>query len=149
MKKRVAIGFVGTQLDYAGKGAARWEKWRPTVGLCQQEDLLIHRLELIHDARSRGLFERLRNDIASVSPETVVKGVEITLRDPWDFEEVYTTLHDFARAYPFDLDAEDYLIHITTGTHVAQICWFLLAEARYPECFINPQPDANVMIFWP
>ena len=19
----------------------------------------------------------------------------------------------------------------------------------YPECFINPQPDANVMIFWP
>ena len=131
MKKTVAIGFVGTQLDYAGKGAARWEKWRPTVGLCQQEDLLIHRLELIHDARSRGLFERLRNDIASVSPETVVKGVEITLRDPWDFEEVYTTLHDFARAYPFDLDAEDYLIHITTGTHVAQICWFLLAEARY------------------
>jgi transcriptional regulatory protein RtcR len=131
MKKTVAIGFLGTQLDYAGKGAARWEKWRPTVGLCQQDDLLIDRLELLHDARSRGLAERIKHDIESVSPETTVNRIEIALRDPWDFEEVYTTLHDFARAYPFDVEHEDYLIHITTGTHVAQICWFLLAEARY------------------
>ena len=53
------------------------------------------------------------------------------LKDPWDFEEVYGALHDFARGYPFDTDAEDYLVNITTGTHVAQICWFLLTEARY------------------
>ena len=131
MKKTVAIGFLGTQLDYGGKGSSRWEKWRPTVGLCQQEDLIVHRLELLHDARARGLAERIVADIASVSPETEVRRVEIELRDPWDFEEVYTTLHDFARAYPFDVENEDYLIHITTGTHVAQICWFLLAEARY------------------
>ena len=50
MKKTVVIGFLGTQLDFAGKGSQRWEKWRPTVGLCQQEDLLVHRLELLHDA---------------------------------------------------------------------------------------------------
>ncbi len=131
MKKTVAIGFLGTQLDYGGKGSSRWEKWRPTVGLCQQEDLIVHRLELLHDARARGLAERIVADIASVSPETEVRRVEIELRDPWDFEEVYTTLHDFARGYPFDVENEDYLIHITTGTHVAQICWFLLAEARY------------------
>ncbi|WP_323055500.1 RNA repair transcriptional activator RtcR [Brucella intermedia] len=48
----------------------------------------------------------------------------------WDFSEVYTKLRDFARNYPFDPDAEDYLVNITTGTHVAQICWFLLTEAR-------------------
>jgi transcriptional regulatory protein RtcR len=131
MKKTVVIGFLGTQLDYAGKGSVRWEKWRPTVALCQQETLVVHRLELMHDARSRGLAERVRLDIASVSPETEVRRVEKELRDPWDFEEVYTSLHDFARAYPFDPENEDYLIHITTGTHVAQICWFLLAEARY------------------
>ncbi len=131
MRKTVVIGFLGTQLDYGGKGSARWEKWRPSVALCQQEDLIVHRLELIHDARSRGLAERVKLDIATVSPETEVRRVEIELRDPWDFEEVYTTLHDFARGYAFDTEAEDYLIHITTGTHVAQICWFLLAEARY------------------
>lgn len=131
MKKTVAIGFLGTQLDYGGKGSARWEKWRPTLGLCQQDDLIIHRLELLHDVRSRGLAERVQADIAAVSPETEVRHVEIELRDPWDFEEVYTTLHDFARSYSFNTEDEDYLIHITTGTHVAQICWFLLAEARY------------------
>ncbi|MGC8064266.1 RNA repair transcriptional activator RtcR family protein, partial [Salmonella enterica] len=31
-KKKVVIGFVGTQLDH-GRGAARWEKWRPTIAL--------------------------------------------------------------------------------------------------------------------
>lgn len=131
MKKTVVIGFLGTQLDYGGRGAARWAKWRPTVAACQQEDLLVHRLHLLHDDRSRGLAERVALDIAAVSPETEVCRVEIGLHDPWDFEEVYTTLHDFARAYPFDTEQEDYLIHITTGTHVAQICWFLLAEARF------------------
>ena len=98
----VAIGFVGTTLDYVGKGAQRWDRWRPSVGLCQQDDIVIHRLELLHDARSRGLFERLRTDIAAVSPETEVRSVEITLRDNeytrsmWDFPfEVHysVTLH--------------------------------------------------------
>jgi transcriptional regulatory protein RtcR len=131
MKKTVVFGFLGTQLDYGGKGSSRWDKWRPSVGLCQQEDLLIDRLELLHDARSRGLAERIRLDIEAVSPETEVRRVEIELADPWDFEEVYTTLHALASNYQFDTDNEDYLIHITTGTHVAQICWFLLAEARY------------------
>ncbi len=141
MKKTVVIGFLGTQLDYAGKGAARWEKWRPTVGLCQQEDLVVDRLELLHDVRSRGLAERVKLDIASVSPETEVRRIEVEIRDPWDFEEVYTVLHDLCRAYPFDTEREDYLVHITTGTHVAQICWFLLAEARYvPARLVQTSP---------
>ncbi len=141
MRKTVAIGFVGTQLDYVGKGSQRWERWRPTVSLCQQDDLVVHRIELLHDTRSRGLFERLKLDIAAISPETEVRGVEINLRDPWDFEEVYAALHDFAHGYDFDTEAEDYLIHITTGTHVAQICWFLLAEARYlPAKLVQTSP---------
>ncbi len=130
MRKTVVIGFLGSQLDYAGKGSQRWDRWRPSVALCQHADLLVHRLELIHDARNRGLAERVKLDIQSVSPETEVRRVEMELRDPWDFEEVYTALHDFARGYAFDTEREDYLIHITTGTHVAQICWFLLTEAR-------------------
>lgn len=130
MKQTVVIGFLGTQLDYGGRGMARWHKWRPSVALCQQGDLPVHRLELLHDQRSRPLAEQVHSDIAAVSPATEVRQVEITLRDPWDFEEVYTVLRDFARAYPFDIEHEDYLLHITTGTHVAQICWFLLAETR-------------------
>ena len=82
-------------------------------------------------ARDLGLAERIRADIAAVSPHTEVRLQQMELRNPWDFEEVYGALHDFVSAYPFDTEREDYLVHITTGTHVAQICWFLLTEARY------------------
>src|SRR5687767_1883723 len=44
-KKLVIFGLLGTQLD-RGTGPARWESWRPTVSLCQQDDLLVCRLEL-------------------------------------------------------------------------------------------------------
>lgn len=131
MKKNVVIGFLGTQLDYAGKGSRRWEKWRPTVGLCQQQELVVDRLELLYSKRSQGLVNQVAKDIETISPETRLCLRETELQDPWDFEEVYTHLLDFARSYPFDPETENYLIHITTGTHVVQICWFLLAEARY------------------
>src|SRR5207244_3158914 len=55
----------------------------------------------------------------------------LELADPWDFELVFGALHDFARAYPFRPEREEYLIHITTGSHVAQICMFLLSESRH------------------
>ncbi len=46
-KNKVVIGFLGTQLD-SGRGAGRWEKWRPTVSLVQHEDVVIDRLELLY-----------------------------------------------------------------------------------------------------
>jgi transcriptional regulatory protein RtcR len=70
-------------------------------------------------------------DIAHASPETRVVKQHMDFTDPWDFEHVYGKLLDFAASYPFDTEKEDYLIHITTGTHVAQICLFLLTESRY------------------
>jgi len=142
-KRTVAIGFIGATLDRVGKGANRWNHWRPSVGLCQQPDVLIHRLELIHgtDARDISLAERVREDIRQVSPETEVCLHPMTLRNPWDFEEVYGALHDFTTEYTFDTERENYLVHITTGTHVAQICWFLLTEARYlPARLIQTSP---------
>lgn len=129
-RRRVVIGFLGTTLD-AGHHDKRWEKWRPTVALCQHENLLVDRLDLIHDRRHASLAGQIAADIRAISPETALRPHVIDLADPWDFEEVYGALHDFARRYPFDPDAEDYLVNITTGTHVAQICWFLLIEARY------------------
>ena len=80
-------------------------------------------------------------DIASVSPETRVKLHEIEFDDPWDFEEVYGVLHDFARGYAFEPEDEKYLVHITTGTHVAQICLFLLTESHYfPAALVQTSP---------
>jgi transcriptional regulatory protein RtcR len=129
-KPIVVLGLLGTTLD-VGKGTPRWERWRPSVGICQQDDLLIARFELLYPPKAVGLRDQIVQDIASVSPETMVKPHPLDLKDPWDFEGVYAALHDFAKAYPFAPDREEYLVHITTGTHVAQICLFLLTESRH------------------
>ncbi|MFH1708306.1 MAG: RNA repair transcriptional activator RtcR [Planctomycetota bacterium] len=115
--------------------------WRPTVSLCQHEDLLIDRFELIYQAKFKDLMELTRADILSVSPETCVTPRLLEFQDPWDFEEVFGELHDFAHGYQFDPDAEDYLVHITTGTHVVQICLFLLTESRaFPGRLVQTEP---------
>lgn len=140
-KKKVVIGFVGTQLDH-GRGAQRWEKWRPTVALTQYPDVVVDRLELLYTgARFEGLVEQVRRDIGSVSPETEVNIHHLPIADAWDFEDVYGNLLDFARAYRFDPDNEEYWVHITTGSHVAQICMFLMTEAHYfPAVLLQTSP---------
>jgi len=144
MKKTVVLGFLGTVLD-AGRGHGRWEKWRPSVALCQQEELLIDRFEMLYDpGRHQRLMGHLAQDIDAVSPETELVRRPFQVDDPWDFEQVYAALHDFARGYPFDPEHEEYLIHITTGTHVAQICLFLLTEARYlPAKLLQTSPPSK------
>ena len=129
-KPVTAIGFLGTQLD-SGGGAGRWQKWRPTVALCQQPGMPVARLELLCTSEAWGrLAERVQQDIASVAPDCQVRLHLLPVADPWDFGQMYGALYDWARAYPFAPEREHYWAHITTGTHVAQICLFLLAESR-------------------
>jgi len=130
MKKTVCIGLLGPTLD-AGKGRRRWDRWRPTVAACQHDDLVIDRFELLYQAAFSDLAHWVAEDIAQISPETTVNLALIKLDNPWDFGETYGVLQDFASTYSFKPEQEDYLIHITTGTHVAQICLFLLTEAHY------------------
>lgn len=129
-KRKVVIGFIGTQLDN-GKGSARWEKWRPTVALAQHEDVIIDRIDLLFSGHHDALVKQVTMDIGALSPETEVVPCQVAIDDPWDFEQVYGALYDFAKDYPFDLEHEEYWIHITTGTHVVQICLFLMTEAHY------------------
>jgi transcriptional regulatory protein RtcR len=143
MPKTVAISLLGTSLD-AGSGPQRWERWRPTVSLCRHEDLVIDRLELLHQARYDKLAAQVTSDIEHISPETTVKRHLVEFKDPWDFQEVYAALLDWARGYAFNPEKENYLVHITTGTHVAQICLFLLTEARYlPARIIQTAPPSG------
>jgi transcriptional regulatory protein RtcR len=137
----VVIGLLGTTLD-VGKHPDRWQNWRPTISVCQQPDMIVDRFELLHGKRETSMAEQVRRDINSVSPETKVVLHQIEFGDPWDFEQVYEALFSFARAYPFDAEAEDYLIHITTGTHVAQICLYLLTESHHlPGRLLQSSPD--------
>jgi len=80
--------------------------------------------------RYQSLAKAVIADIAALSPSTVVVEHLVEFMDPWDFEEVYGKLLDLTSSCTFDPEQEEYLFHITTGTHVAQICTFLLAESR-------------------
>lgn len=142
-KKRIVISFLGTQLD-AGKGQGRWQKWRPNVAMNQRDDLQIDRMELFYAEKYRDLAEIVKADIQEQAPHTAVNLVAMELENPWDFSEVYTKLHDWAAAYTFDTEGEEYWTHITTGTHVAQICLFLMVESRQiPGVLMQTAPPKN------
>lgn len=143
MKKLVVIGLLGSRLDQGSQRAAkRWQAWRPTVALFQQEGLKPARLELLVEPRFERLARQVEHDIRSLNGQTVVRQHRVEWTDAWDLEQVYSGLHAFATAYPFDTDREDYLVHISTGTHVAQICLYLLTEARYlPGRLIQTSPS--------
>ena len=140
-RRNVIIGFIGTQLD-GGDAPGRWEKWRPTVSLGMHEDFIAHRIELLLDQRRFAkLARQVTDDLKQVAPETEVRVHDTHIDDPWDFESVYACVHDFCAAYPFDVDNEEYFLHITTGTHVVQICWFLVAESRrFPGRLLQTSP---------
>ncbi len=136
------IGTLGSILDQ-GKKAERWKAWRPSVAICRQPDMIVHRFDLLHGTKEKDLAQVVREDIQTVSPETKVHLHAVDYGDPWDFEQVYEALFGFAKAYPFR-EAEDYLIHITTGTHVAQICLYLLTESRWlPGRLLQASPDRD------
>lgn len=140
IKPTVVIGYVGSVLD-SGFHTERWTKWRPTVSLASHGDLPIARMELIHQSVHRDIARCVAADIERISPATIVRLTEQSLSNPWDFEEVYSSLQDFADAVVFQPEVEDYLIHISTGTHVQQICLFLMTESRqFPGRLLQSSP---------
>lgn len=145
MRKTTVIGFLGSTLDVSRKGSDRWNKWRPSVSMCMHQDLRIDRFVMLHNGKHTDLAKTVGRDIRAVSPETTVERHVLDLDNPWDFEEVYGKLLDFARSQTFDPEAEDYLIHITTGSHVAQISLFLLTEAHYlPGRLLQTNPKSGL-----
>ena len=139
MKKNVVIGFLGTQLD-----AGKKRRWRPSIAITQHGSFPVHRIELLYDRNHSRLASHVKRDIEEASPATEVLLQQVDLRDPWDFQEVYGALFDFAHHYGFDEDRENYYVHLTTGTHVAQICWFLLTESRHvPAKLVQSSPPRS------
>ena len=130
--KTTAISVLGTLKDaHGGAGKARWDTWRPAIGLVQQETLPIDELHIIYNKAYKDLADRIKADIKSVSPDTKVILDNIELKDPWDFEEVYSKFYDYSKSPCFHEEKTSYYIHISTGTHVEKICLFLLVESHH------------------
>lgn len=141
--KTIAISILGIHKDAeGGTGPERWDTWRPTIGLVQQKQLPINELHLIFDKDFLSLAKRIKDDIAEVSPKTTVIFDIVNLNDPWDFEEVYAKFYDYSKNECFRDETADYYIHISTGSHVEQICLFILAESHHlPGKLIQTIPE--------
>ncbi|CAA6811347.1 MAG: Transcriptional regulatory protein RtcR [uncultured Thiotrichaceae bacterium] len=127
----IVIGMLGQKLDHQGLGKRRWQRWRPNVAILMQNDFKVDHFILIHHEDEEELADLTVRDMHEVSPNTRITTHVVDYENPWDFEQVYAQLHDFSRFYPFYPEQANYYVHITTGTHVAQICLYLLTEANY------------------
>jgi transcriptional regulatory protein RtcR len=127
----IVFGILGSRLDHGGLGKGRFGRWRPSISILMQPDFVVTKFVLIHHVDEKALAEITAQDMRELSPLTTVVLYAVDYQNPWDFETVYSQLYTFAKSQPFDVESENYFVHITTGTHVAQICLFLLTEARY------------------
>ncbi|KEQ16242.1 RNA repair transcriptional activator RtcR [Endozoicomonas numazuensis] len=143
-KKNVVISILGVIKDNKGRGSKRWQTWRPNVSLVMQDDFKVDRLELLYDPEYFRMAGKVVADIQSVSPHTEVVLVEAPWADPWDFAEIYGWFDQYTRHYPVKTESENYFLNITTGTHVNQICMFLISEARLiPASLLQVSPDLD------
>lgn len=126
----VGIGILGNVLDQ-GFASRRWDRWRPTVDLARQASLGLTRFHLLAQDRFANLAGLVASDMRKLNPELDVVLETLPDHDAWDFEAVYSVLFDISRKLPLDATKDDILVHITTGSHVHQICLFLLTEARF------------------
>lgn len=144
MKKKVLISLLGPKLDI-GTNPTRWEKWRPSVAICQQENFMIDRYELLYQENFQLLADIVQQDIADISPHTKIQPHIISIKDPWDFEEVYATLYDFALNYPFQ-KMKNTLSTSPPGPMLSKFAFFYSlnrATSRLNYCKLPPQEVGN------
>jgi len=146
--KTVVFGILGSVMDRAsrrrGRWENRWDKWRPTVALFQQDDMQIDHFCMLHNDSEADLARDLIADIQALSPQTKVDALALNFDSPWDLASVYLTLSSFLKKQSFSQSRNDYYFHITTGSHIQQICIFLVTEARlFPGKLLQSSPNLD------
>ncbi|MCL4153261.1 UNVERIFIED_CONTAM: hypothetical protein GTU68_012882 [Idotea baltica] len=112
------------------------------MSLLMHHDFQVDEMVLLYQPDEEKLLNLTLRDIQQTCLNIKVTPFAINYDDPWDFEQVYGQLHDFAHSYTFNPESNNYYFHITTGTHVAQICVYLLNEANYfPGKLIQSSPS--------
>jgi transcriptional regulatory protein RtcR len=89
--------------------------------------LNVGRLVLLYERKIADRAAKLAREIESLHVE--VRLHELAFENAFEFTGVYDALHEFAGQFRFERDV-NYYAHLTTGTHVVQICLFLLVQSR-------------------
>ncbi|MEE9425659.1 MAG: RNA repair transcriptional activator RtcR family protein [Methylococcales bacterium] len=96
---RTVVSILGARLDLQGLGKRRWKRWRPNISILLHDDLVVDKFVLIHHSDETELADITINDIQHISPQTQVITYVVNYDNPWDFEQVYSQLLDFAKIY--------------------------------------------------
>lgn len=138
------VSILGQRLDNTGFGRKRWFRWRPTMSLLMHHEFQVDELVLLYNKKDEKLLDVTMRDAKELCLNIKITPYEVEYDDAWDFEQVYSQLHDFAQDFTFNPEQNNYYFHITTGTHVAQICIYLLTEANYfPGKLIQSSPSKD------
>ncbi len=97
----IVIGILGQRLDHLGYGKRRWLRWRPTMSLLMQHDFQVDELVLLYHKDDERLLALTTKDAQEICLNIKVTSYMLDYDDPWDFEQVYSQLHDFSLTYPF------------------------------------------------
>ncbi len=136
------VSILGQRLDNTGFGQKRWFRWRPTMSLLMHHGFQVDELVLLYNKEDENLLKLTMRDAEELCLNIKITPYQVEYDDAWDFEQVYSQLHDFAQNFTFNPELNNYFFHITTGTHVAQICIYLLTEANYfPGKLIQSSPS--------
>jgi transcriptional regulatory protein RtcR len=130
----VVFSVVGSKLD-APSG------WRPTLQLVRHPaQLAVTELVLIEQSVTKKFTDALVNDVAEQAPSVRCVRETMPIEDPFSFEQVYLAFYEFCRRQVWD-EHTDYFIHLTTGTHVMQIVWYLLVSEHFaPAKLVQTRP---------
>ncbi|MFP3090302.1 RNA repair transcriptional activator RtcR family protein [Treponema sp. TIM-1] len=131
-KKIIVFGFLGFDRD-TGRGGV--DRWRSSISMFEHPEFPIDVFHVICPSVSpefdaSRLVNEVLYDIAWLSPTTDLKSHIVDFKTPWDFKEVYGKIFNFCENFTFEPETEDYFFHISVGTHVQQICVYLLTESR-------------------
>ena len=138
----IVVSILGQRLDNTGYGRKRYFRWRPTMSLLMHHEFQVDELVLLYNKGDENLLKLTIKDAEELCLNIKITPHQVEYNDAWDFEQVYSQLHDFALGFSFNPEQNNYYFHITTGTHVAQICIYLLTEANYfPGKLIQSSPS--------
>lgn len=130
VKTRI-ISFLGSSLD-AGSKDSRKQRWRPNVGLGDASGHKVDELLLIHEPKHKNIAEQVRVDalemarVAGNDFQVILKEVDFA---PFDLLSTYLMMEDLRKEITFAPE-DTHLLSISTGTHIMQICCFLMVESK-------------------
>ncbi|MDO5581982.1 MAG: RNA repair transcriptional activator RtcR family protein [Planctomycetia bacterium] len=132
-KKIVVFGFYGSKQDDPEKEngptfllSTSKRKWRDKI-----ERRTVDEYYLFYQKDHEKKVPLLQKQIRKKNPSIKFNLVQTEFKGPWELTGVFAYLLNFMKDYSFDSQNNDYYIHLTTGTDVIKIAWFLLVSGRY------------------